>query len=174
MKLKISAPVRIILIAAIIMLNIGCDQVSKHIVRENIGEYQNISLLYNHFTLTKVENTGAFLSLGDSISPKLKFVLLTLIPVLVLVFAVGYLMVKKNLPKIPLIAACFIIGGGIGNIYDRLLYNSVTDFMHLRFGFLQTGIFNMADVSVSLGVIIMFVWYYIAGKNLGKADVIEA
>lgn len=174
MKFKISAPVRIAIIIGIIMLNIGCDQVSKHIVRENIGEYQNISLMYNHFTLTKVENTGAFLSLGDSISPKIKFVLLTLIPVLVLAFAVGYLIVKKNLPKIPLIAACFIIGGGIGNIYDRLLYSSVTDFMHLRFGFLQTGVFNMADVSVSFGVIVLFVWYYIVGKNLGKTEVVEA
>lgn len=174
MKFKISVPLRAIIIVVVIMLNIGCDQVSKHIVREKINYNQDISLLYNHFTLTKVENTGAFLSLGDSISPGLKFVLLTLIPVLVLLFATGYLIVKKNLPKIPLIAACFIVGGGIGNIYDRLLYHSVTDFMHLRFGFLQTGIFNMADVSVSFGVVILFLWYYLEGKHLNKRDIAEA
>lgn len=174
MKFKISVPLRAIIIVAVIMLNIGCDQVSKHIVRDKISYNENISLLYNHFTLTKVENTGAFLSLGDSISPGLKFVLLTLIPVLVLAFAIGYLMLKNNLPKIPLIAACFIVGGGIGNIYDRLLYSSVTDFMHLHFGFLQTGVFNMADVSVSFGVIILFVWYYLEGKHLNKTNVSEA
>lgn len=174
MKFKISAPVRMLVIAAVIMLNIGCDQVSKHIVRESMGYNQNISLLYNHFTLTKVENTGAFLSLGDSISPKIKFVLLTLMPLLILAGAVIYLMVKKNLPKIPLIAACFIVGGGIGNIYDRMLYSSVTDFMHLRFGFLQTGVFNMADVSVSLGVVILFVWYYTTGKNIGEVSTEQA
>jgi signal peptidase II len=45
-----------------------------------------------------------------------------------------------------------VVGGGIGNIYDRIAHGSVTDFMHLRFGALQTGIFNVADVSIMIGV----------------------
>lgn len=49
----------------------------------------------------------------------------------------------------------FVIGGGIGNLYDRVLYGSVTDFMHLKFGIFQTGIFNMADVSIMLGMLII-------------------
>ena len=50
-----------------------------------------------------------------------------------------------------MIALSFIIGGGIGNIYDRILYNSVTDFMYFELGSFHTGIFNMADVSVVVG-----------------------
>ena len=50
-----------------------------------------------------------------------------------------------------------IIGGGIGNIYDRILYSSVTDFLYLEFGKLHTGIFNMADVSVVIGVLLILV-----------------
>jgi signal peptidase II len=166
MKLSVSALVKTTLIVMVIMVNIGCDQVSKHFVRERIAENQNISLLNDHFTLTKVENTGAFLSLGDGIPGPVKFVILTLLPLIVLLGAVVYLIIQRNkIAVIPIIAVCFVVGGGIGNIYDRLLYSSVTDFMHIRFGFLQTGIFNMADVSVMVGVFMVFAYYYIEGRR---------
>jgi signal peptidase II len=163
-KLKTLGLLKIILILTVVMANIGCDQVSKHIVRERISSAENISLLYNHFHLMKVENTGAFLSLGDNIPAPVKFVLLTLLPLLVLLVALGFLIYKKGIEKIPLVAACFIVGGGIGNVYDRLLHHSVTDFMHIGFGIFQTGIFNMADVSVSVGVIVFLGYYYWQGR----------
>jgi signal peptidase II len=93
-------------------------------------------------------------------------VILTLLPLIVLLGAVVYLIIQRNkIAVIPIIAVCFVVGGGIGNIYDRLLYSSVTDFMHIRFGFLQTGIFNMADVSVMVGVFMVFAYYYIEGRR---------
>jgi signal peptidase II len=51
-----------------------------------------------------------------------------------------------------LIGASFVIGGGIGNMIDRILHGSVTDFLHLKIGSFQTGIFNMADVSIMIGM----------------------
>jgi len=55
------------------------------------------------------------------------------------------------------LAFSFIIGGGIGNIYDRILYGSVTDFMYLELGSWHTGIFNMADVSVVIGTALLLI-----------------
>lgn len=52
--------IKLLFVVVVIMANIGCDQVSKHIVREKIDAYQSIGFVYDHFTLTKVENTGAF------------------------------------------------------------------------------------------------------------------
>ncbi|MES2277952.1 MAG: signal peptidase II [Bacteroidota bacterium] len=174
-KFKPLPLIKSVLIVSVIMANIGCDQVSKHLVRERMSDNQNISLLYNHFTLIKVENTGAFLSLGDSIPGPVKFVLLTLLPLVILIGAVVYLIIKrKHIALIPLIAACFVVGGGIGNVYDRLLYSSVTDFMHIRFGFLQTGIFNMADVSVTVGVLMVFVYFYIMGRKDNASSSVHA
>src|ERR1700710_1579019 len=95
MKFKISTSVKALLIIAVVMFNIGCDQVSKHMVRERISYDQNINFLANHFTLTKVENAGAFLSLGDHIPGTIKFILLTLIPLLVLAGGLIYLLAKK-------------------------------------------------------------------------------
>ncbi len=132
-------------------MNIGCDQVSKNIVREKVNYGENITLLANHLTVTKVENTGAFLSLGESLPPILKNILLLIVPLMAIVLGFGYLLFRFNTPRLFVIGASFIIGGGIGNIIDRLAYGSVTDFLHISFGIFQTGIFNMADVSVMLG-----------------------
>jgi signal peptidase II len=58
-----------------------------------------------------------------------------------------------------LLSFCLIFAGGIGNIIDRILYDRhVTDFMNVGFGSLRTGIFNFADVCVTSGVILFFVF----------------
>ena len=58
-----------------------------------------------------------------------------------------------------LIGLCFVIGGGVGNLFDRILYGSVTDFLYLKFGIFQTGIFNMADVSIMTGISIVLLQF---------------
>ena len=63
-------------------------------------------------------------------------------------------------------ATGFIIGGGIGNIYDRFVYGSVTDFFHIDFVIFQTGIFNMADVSVMVGMFILLGEFYLKRVRL--------
>jgi signal peptidase II len=142
---------RTLLILLVISMNIGCDQVTKTIVRNNIGEREQITL-GRHFLLTKVENSGAFLSLGDSLSEITKSLLLSVFPVLLLGLGFYYLLTNNNISKAKLIGFCFVIGGGLGNIFDRIVHGSVTDFMHISFKFFQTGIFNMADVSIVFGV----------------------
>lgn len=153
-------------IALILLINIGCDQISKDLVRKRIGYNETISLIYNHLTLTKVENTGAFLSVGSGLPDLLKFILLSGVPLLALAFGIVYLFTRKHLSMISRLALSFAIGGGIGNIYDRIIYGSVTDFLHLNFGIFQTGIFNMADVSITVGMMLFFVQSYFT-KGLG-------
>jgi signal peptidase II len=120
----------------------------------------------NYLTLTKVENTGAFLSLGNSLPQEMKRIILVILPMLALGFAIVYMLTKNNLSNLTLTGICFVVGGGIGNIVDRFLYGSVTDFLHMDFVLFQTGIFNMADVSVMVGVFILFGEYYFRKTNL--------
>jgi signal peptidase II len=154
--MKLKPLIRNLCILIIILCNVGCDQISKSIVRKEISEDQTISYLSNHFNILKVENTGAFLSLGDNLPHFVKFNLLTLLPVLVLFVGLFSLMQKNNLSKLTLIGFSFVIGGGIGNLYDRFVHGSVTDFMYINIGVFQTGIFNMADVSIMLGFGLVF------------------
>lgn len=146
---------RISLILFIIVINIGCDQVSKTVVRNKLVPYETMSFLGSHVTLTRVENPGAFLSLGDSMSRSSRNIVLSLFPLLALLFALVYVLTRDSLSKITLLGICFIIGGGIGNLFDRITYGSVTDFLHIKLGFVQTGIFNMADVSIVIGTLMI-------------------
>lgn len=143
---------RILGIVLILVLSIGLDRVTKIYVREHIHISDNIFVIKNFFTILHAENTGAFLSLGDSLQNPWKFILLSLLPLLALAFGVFYVMLKPSIGKLTTIGIVLVIAGGAGNLYDRMLYGSVTDFMHMNFGIFQTGVFNVADVSIMIGM----------------------
>lgn len=144
----------------LIFVNIGCDQISKSVVREHLEYHEQIPLAGNHVLLTKVENSGAFLSLGDELGPVSKTLLLNLLPALTMLGLLFWLFQGKASRGIA-IGVCCVIGGGIGNIIDRVAYGSVTDFLYIHYGFFRTGIFNFADVSITFGalfIIALGIW----------------
>ncbi|GGH21628.1 lipoprotein signal peptidase [Mucilaginibacter phyllosphaerae] len=149
--MKLKGTYRIVIILLIVMLNVGCDQVTKSMMRAHINFYNQYHFFNDHVTLLHVENTGAFLSLGDKLVQPFRFILLTLLPVLALLGALAYVVLKNNMSNMLTMGILFCIGGGIGNLYDRIAHGSVTDFIHLKFGALQTGVFNAADVSIMTG-----------------------
>lgn len=136
----------------LVAFNFGIDQISKKIVRLEINDYEQISIIKDRFTLSKVENSGAFLSLGDNMPSFFRLIILTGLPLLFLGYGLYYLFSKPNLAGKMQTALCFLIGGGIGNLYDRIVNGSVTDFMHMDFYMFQTGIFNFADISIMIGI----------------------
>jgi len=164
---------RAAIILFILALNIGCDQVSKSIVRKDMREYQVIGFVANHVTLEKVENTGAFLSLGDSLGGPVRYILLLILPLGAILFGLGYILVKNNIDRNKLVGIILIIGGGIGNLYDRLVHGSVTDFMHIDFVIFQTGVFNVADMSIMAGMFIVIIDSYLKRKEEKKATPAE-
>ena len=142
---------RMLLIVLLIVANIGCDQVSKAIARDRIEYSERIEVIGDNLILTKVENTGAFLGMWSDLPPWLKNILLLGLPALVMVGLFIYLLRRQDMSRTTLVALTFIVGGGIGNLYDRILYGQVTDFLYMDFEIFHTGIFNMADVSVMVG-----------------------
>ncbi|KJD31930.1 lipoprotein signal peptidase [Tamlana nanhaiensis] len=155
---------RSVFISVVIILTIAVDQISKIIVRANIiGQTstqpsERIPIIGDVFWLMNVENEGAFLGMGSNLNPTLRLILLLILPILVLAFVLHYIIKDKSLDKLSLFAYASIIGGGIANIYDRLFLGSVTDFLFIDFGgVFKTGIFNMADVSVTTGMIILVI-----------------
>ena len=149
--------IRTISILIILATNIGCDQVSKSIVRKQLDKSERVELAGDYFILTRVENTGAFLSMGNSLPAPLRVALLSVFPALIMGYGLYYLFSRRSLPRITILGLCFIIGGGIGNLYDRIVYGSVTDFLHMDFVIFRTGIFNMADVSIMVGTFVILI-----------------
>ena len=153
--MKVKSVIRTLAIFTILIVNVGCDQISKNIVRQRIEYHERIGLMNDYLTLTRIENQGALLGLGQSLPQPVKILLLTVLPLASLGLALLYLLASRNLSKSIILSICFIIGGGIGNIYDRLIYGSVTDFLHIDFVLFETAIFNMADVSILVGVLVI-------------------
>ena len=152
---------RNLLITIIVFLSIVLDQISKIWVRNNFESYIENSIIGNIFTLIKVENTGAFLGMGSELSETLRILLLIVLPIIVLISITIYTYIDKTLDKISIIGFSLIIGGGIGNIFDRIVYGSVTDFLYLDFGgIFKTGIFNIADLSVTTGMILILIYSF--------------
>lgn len=156
---------RIVLIAVIILANVGCDQISKNIVRENVRYYERIPVVDHVLMLTKVENSGAFLGFGQNFHPIIKKIIFTILPALVIGVATAFLFARYSLNFYSILGFGFMIGGGIGNVYDRIKYESVTDFLHIDLGFVSTGIFNMADVSIMVGLGLMAIPYFTSGED---------
>ena len=147
---------RTLFISVVIILNIALDQISKVWVRSNV-EYGSESPIWtDKFILTKVENKGAFLGMGSELNEAVRIILLLVLPVIVLGIVLRYILKEKSIDRWSLFGYSCIIGGGIANVFDRIVLGSVTDFLHIDLGgVFRTGIFNIADVAVTTGLLII-------------------
>ena len=145
--------VRIVLLLAI-GATIGCDRVTKHVAATSLSEAPGRSFLADTFRLEYVENTGAFLGLGADWP----------LPVRTAVFGVGtglllvglaVLAMRSRWHRRALLGVALFVAGGASNLVDRIVYGMVIDFMNVGIGSLRTGIFNVADMAIMLGAVIL-------------------
>ena len=120
------------------------------------GAHGKIDIIKDYFQLIWVENKGAFLGMGSDMNPTLKLIFLLILPTVVLGYVIYYIVKTKDLDRTSLIAFCCIVGGGIANVFDRIVYGQVTDFFFIKITeTIKTGIFNVADLSVTTGMIML-------------------
>ena len=162
---------RTLLILVLVILNIGLDQFSKFQVRERVVPGSRTEIIGKQLQLMNVENSGAFLSMGSNSNPTVKLIFLLIVPVIVLGIVLYYVITDKTLDKKSIIGFSCIAGGGIANVYDRLLYGSVTDFLYMDFGgVFKTGVFNTADMSVTSGMILLLMSSFIKRPSKKKSN----
>ncbi|MDG1315145.1 MAG: signal peptidase II [Flavobacteriaceae bacterium] len=162
---------RTLLILVLVILNIGLDQFSKFQVRERVVPGSRTEIIGKQLQLMNVENSGAFLSMGSNSNPTVKLIFLLIVPVIVLGIVLYYVITDKTLDKKSIIGFSCIAGGGIANVYDRLLYGSVTDFLYMDFGgVFKTGVFNTADMSVTSGMILLLMSSFIKRPSKKKIN----
>ena len=97
---------------------------------------------------------GAFLSLGGSWSPQLRFWILTVSAGMFLCGLAVFMVMKPRESMKEQVAFALILGGGFGNVIDRIFNGGIViDFLNLGIGNIRTGIFNFADVLIMLGLV---------------------
>jgi signal peptidase II len=145
--------VRTVVIVAFLVGCVGCDQTAKAIVRQSLPAGETHSYLGGVLRIQHTENPGAFLSLGASLPRAARELAFTagvgiLVGALLLWAVFG-----RDLNTFRRLCLAAIAAGGTGNLLDRVLHDgTVTDFLYLGVGPLHTGIFNLADVLVMLGL----------------------
>ncbi|NJC24962.1 signal peptidase II [Neolewinella antarctica] len=146
---------RIVPVAIAIVVTVLLDQWTKQLAIEHLLGQPDHLFFGELFRLTFVRNTGAFLSLGSDLGPIFRTLLLEVFPAALLVALLYYIFKERHLNKWQVVALALIVGGGLSNIVDRLLFGHVVDMLHMKAFGLQTGIFNVADMAIMAGMFIM-------------------
>jgi signal peptidase II len=147
---------RFIVVMLTLSCCVGCDQVSKSAARSMLHSGVTESLFADSLRFQLTENPGSFLSLGASLPEQLRFTLFTAAVMVVLVGLVCAALFARRLSTARFVALALLAGGGISNLIDRLLYDGrVTDFLNVGIGTLRTGIFNLADMVILAGALLL-------------------
>lgn len=138
----------IILVIGLIIIDI----VSKLIVKKYLIVHKSIVIIKNFLNITYVKNTGAAWSIFDNNS-----LLVLIISGLVIGYIIYYLEKHKPSRKIEKIAYSFILAGALGNFINRLVYGYVIDFIDVKIFGYNYPIFNIADIFIVVGVLVLII-----------------
>jgi signal peptidase II len=147
---------RIQMILGICLISIGIDQGTKWYASEYLPRFEMTSYWSDILRIGYAENTGAFLGLGSGMSDSAKFWIFVFAVGLILSTLLIYILRTKTQTAYGLASLTLIFSGGISNFYDRVVNNgAVIDFLNVGIGSLRTGIFNVADMAIMLGVFLL-------------------
>jgi signal peptidase II len=143
------------LLLVITAVTVLLDQLSKiYAVQYWKGQPPQV-FLGDLFRIQYAENDGAFLSLLANMPETVRFWILTVINGLVLAGMAVYLLTGRCMNFKTFLPLALIVAGGMGNLIDRIRFNFVIDFFNLGIGNLRTGIFNVADMAITAGFILI-------------------
>lgn len=140
----------------LIMATVGCDRVTKHFAAATLVEGATRSFMTDTVRLEYIENAGAFLGLGASWPAEVRTGLF-IVGNAVLLLAMVVTAIRRRWSGLALVGVTLFVAGGASNLADRVTRGSVIDFMNIGVGPLRTGIFNVADMAISLGVAMVLV-----------------
>ena len=142
----------LLLIAALVTL---LDRLSKNWIVAHILPGRARTLIPGVFRLTHVLNTGAAFSLGDSLSPTLMRNGLIAFSVVAVLIVAGMLWRTGRALSVTSVALALILGGALGNLYDRLVLRHVVDFLEVTIVHYHWPDFNVADSCIVTGACLL-------------------
>ena len=140
------------LIAILVVL---LDRMTKWLVATNITLHDSIAVLPGFFRLTHVQNSGAAFGLFAESSSEWKVAILILFSILALAVVSALLWKNSHSMTATGVGLALILGGAIGNLYDRLLTGRVVDFFDFYLGSYHWPAFNIADSAIVVGALLL-------------------
>ncbi len=167
--------VKALFFALSILAVIVLDQWSKIVVLDHLDYGESIAVVRDYFNLTYVRNTGAAFGFLATANPSFRVPFFLIVPIVAMV-VLGFL--YRDLPagsRFRSMALGLVSGGAIGNLMDRVRLGYVVDFLDLhyqsRYSFPA---FNIADASISVGVVILLLSTFFTPSSPPSADASES
>ncbi|HAP43966.1 MAG: signal peptidase II [Spirochaetes bacterium GWD1_61_31] len=150
------------------------DQLTKYLVVKFVEYGMPVDRLQDFFLLVHQKNTGIAFSMGADISGLLRLLVFVALPLVMLVILVAYYFKTTEFTRVQRWALCSILGGGLGNLIDRVFRpEGVIDFLSFRifglFGMERWPTFNVADTAVVVGGLLILLTSLHAAKKSGSA-----
>jgi signal peptidase II len=159
---------RLVMVLIICLISVGIDQSTKWYAAQYLPKFEMNSYWNDILRIGYAENTGAFLGLGSGMSDSAKFWIFVCAVGVILSVLLIYILRTKTQTAYGLVCLTLIFSGGISNFYDRATNNgAVIDFLNMGIGSLRTGIFNVADMAIMLGV---FMLLFAKDKKLDNTE----
>lgn len=127
------------------------DRVAKWAVASNIALHDSIQVIPDFFRITHVENRGAAFGLFADSPSEWKIAMLVLFSIVALIVVSALLWRNSHAMSSTGIGLALILGGALGNLWDRLLSGRVVDFLLFYVGQYQWPAFNVADSAIVVG-----------------------
>ena len=140
--------------AAVVVL----DRLTKEIIKSRLSPWDSINVLPGFFNIVHTENPGiAFGMLADLSSPWRDVLLVGFSVAVLLVISAVLVRSDPAGAHSPLLRAglAFVLGGAFGNLYDRLVHKTVTDFVEVHWGPYYFPAFNVADSAITIGACLL-------------------
>jgi len=129
------------------------DLISKLIISNNFKLYESISIIDNFFNITYTHNYGGAWSIFESST-----LLITIIGIIIIILLIFYVIKNKINSKSDIISYSLIIGGALGNLFDRIVYGYVIDFLDFNIFGYDYPIFNIADMMIVIGIFMLLIF----------------
>src|SRR5215470_15075204 len=113
--------------AMLVVVILALDRWTKVLIQRRFGLSESISVIDGFFNITYVRNTGVAFGIFSAISSPVKAILLSAFAALAAVLVIGYSLRTPPGKRLLHIALALILGGALGNLYDRLAYGYVVD-----------------------------------------------
>ena len=142
------------LLVLLLAATVACDRTTKRIAVQTLAGTPARTFLGGTVTVLYAENTGGFLSLGAGLSPGIRAAVFVGATGLLLVLVTAAIVRHRRDPW-SLLGAALFVAGGASNWLDRAVHGTVVDFLNLGIGSLRTGVFNVADVAIMAGLVLL-------------------
>ena len=140
------------LIAALVVV---FDRLAKWVVDKNIALHESVAVVPGFFHLTHVENRGAAFGLFAESPSEWKIAVLVLFSLVALVVVSALLWKNSHAMTTTGVGLALILGGALGNLWDRLLSGQVVDFLDFYVGSYHWPAFNLADSAIVVGALLL-------------------